>query len=181
MVHILSVSLQCYSFPPPWSKTHEYLHQCDVLLLFFLSLTHPPLQKGNEVGQLPPCKKLDQASDFSNKILLIWSTYGPLWKRAHLYRQSLQRLSDNAISLSGTVILCTSKFTAAVSKQTTEGARKVWNADEFHRHTQVTTHSNLKAINHQEVVPWIFKSIMVKWIQFLFFLWIFGELMDKTD
>lgn len=55
--------------------------------------------------------------------------------------------------LSGKVILCTSEFTAAISKQTTEAARKVQNADEFHRHTQVTMHSNLKAINNQEVVP----------------------------
>jgi len=54
--------------------------------------------------------------------------------------------------LSGKVILCTSKFTTAISKQTTEAARKVWNADELHRHTQVTMHSNLKAINNQKVV-----------------------------
>lgn len=128
---------------------------------------------GNEVGQPPSHEKLDQAWAFSNKIILLWFSYGHLWKRVHLYRQSLQRLSDNALSLSGKVILCTSKFIAVISKQTIEAARKVWNADEFHRHTQVTMHRNLKAIGNQEVVPWIFKSITVKWIQLLFFFCIF--------
>lgn len=139
--------------PTPWSKTCEYLHQCDVPFLFPLSLSQPPLQKGNEAGQLPSCEKIDRASALILKIFLPWFSYGPLWKRAHLHRQSLQRLSDNAVSLPGKVILCTSEFTATISKQTTEVARKVWNADEFHWHTQVTRHSSLKAINNQEVFP----------------------------
>lgn len=53
------------------------------------------------------------------------------------------------MTLSGKVIL----WTAAISNQTTVADREVWDADEFHRHTQVTMHSNLKDINNQDAVP----------------------------
>lgn len=181
MVHILLVSLQYYSFPAPWSKTQEYLHQCDAPFPFSLFLTQPLLQKGNEVGQPPSRGKVNQASAFfSNEIFLLWFSYGPLMEKGSLLEAVIAK-TFRQYHIFGKVISCTSKFAAAISKQTAEAARKVWNADEFHRHTQLTIHSNLKAINNQEVVPWIFKSIRVKWIQFLFFLWTFGELIDKTD